>query len=207
MRLNKQDGGERQCISVTNNEVSADEQRSLRKQGLRPGDPEWEALGICDYITKPRVTAAITGTTPESDPIKGDYRFTDEFPMSDGLEENAAYFTLTYEDPLSVRHHRAFEHVAPMLWLRSGSWGRIIDDLGEDGWDVAEAYGVLENIDQLNDFVAKVTEVETVETVFVVTDSDAAFQMTCRDLPERVTSVRLYESYLHNFQINRRAGA
>lgn len=40
MRLNKQDGGRRQCISVTNNEVSADEQRALRKQGLRPGDDD-----------------------------------------------------------------------------------------------------------------------------------------------------------------------
>lgn len=207
MRLNKQDGGRRQCISVTNNEVSADEQRGLRKQGLRPGDPDWEALGICDYITKPRVTAAITGKTPAGDPIKGDYKFTDEFPMSDGFEENAAFFTLTYEDPLSIRHHRAFERIAPMLWLRAGSRGRVIDDLGEDGWDVSEAYGVLENVDQLADFVAHVGEVETVGTVFVVTDSDAAFQMTCRDLPERVTAVRLYESYLHNFQINRRAGA
>ena len=64
MRLNRQDGGRRQCISVTNNEVSAEEQRGLRKQGLRPGDADWEALGICDYITKPRVTAAITGRTP-----------------------------------------------------------------------------------------------------------------------------------------------
>ncbi|WP_228019691.1 site-specific DNA-methyltransferase [Brachybacterium epidermidis] len=34
MRLNKQDGGRRQCISVTNNEVSAEEQRGLRTSGL-----------------------------------------------------------------------------------------------------------------------------------------------------------------------------
>lgn len=207
MRLNKQDGGRRQCVSVTNNEVSADEQQTLRKQGLRPGDPGWEALGICDYITKPRITAAITGETPEGTPVKGVYKFTDEFPMADGFEENAAFFTLTYEDPLSVRHHRAFERIAPMLWLKAGSRGRIITDLGGRGWDVAEAYAVVENIDQLLEFLAKVEEVDTVETVFVVTDSDAAFQTACRDLPERVTAVRLYESYLHNFTINRRAGA
>ena len=207
MRLNKQDGGQRRSISVTNNEVSAEEQKRLRKAGLRPGDEDWELRGICDYITKPRVTAAVTGRTPEGDPIKGDYKFTDEFPMSEGFEENAAFFTLTYEAPLSVRHDRAFTKVAPMLWLRAGSRGRIIEDLGEEGWDVAEAYGVLKNMDQLSDFVARVGEVETVETVFVVTDSDAAFQMTCRDLPSRVTPIRLYKSYLHNFAINRRAGA
>lgn len=207
MRLNRQDGGHRQCISVTNNEVSAEEQKRLRKAGLRPGDPDWEAQGICDYITKPRVTAAITGKTPEGELIKGDYKFTDEFPMSEGFEENAAFFTLTYEAPLSVRHDRAFAKVAPMLWLRAGSRGRVIEGLGEEGWDVAESYGVLKNMDQLSDFVARVEEVESVQTVFVVTDSDVAFQMTCRDLPSRVTPIRLYESYLHNFAINRRAGA
>ena len=103
MRLNRQDGGSRQCISVTNNEVSAEEQSRLRKDGLRPGDSDWERLGICDYITKPRITAAITGRTPAGDSITGDYKFTDEFPMADGFEENAAFFTLTYESPLSVR--------------------------------------------------------------------------------------------------------
>jgi adenine-specific DNA-methyltransferase len=75
MRLNKQDGGRRQCISVTNNEVGADEQKTLREQGLRPGDAEWEKLGICDYITKPRVHAAITGQTPDGEPIEGEYLF------------------------------------------------------------------------------------------------------------------------------------
>lgn len=63
MRLNRQDGGSRTSISITNNEVSVEEQKNLRKRGLRPGDPEWEALGICDYITKPRIEAAITGQT------------------------------------------------------------------------------------------------------------------------------------------------
>ncbi len=201
MRLNRQDGGRRQCISVTNNEVSAEEQHVLRRKGLRPGDEEWESQGICDYITKPRVTAAITGKTPEGEPIKGDYKFTDEFPMSEGFEENAAFFTLTYEAPLSVRHNRAFERIAPMLWLRAGSQGRIITDLGEDGWDVAETYGVLENLDQAGDFVARVAEEDSVKTAFIVTDDDSAFQMVCRDLPSAVLPVRLYESYLQNFML------
>lgn len=202
MRLNRQDGGRRQCISVTNNEVSAKEQAGLRREGLRPGDAGWEALGICDYITKPRLTAAISGQTPEGAPIKGDYKFTDEFPMSEGFKENAAFFTLTYEASLSVRHNRAFERVAPMLWLRAGSRGRIIYDLGEDGWDVAEAYGVLENLDQADDFVAAVNARDGIEIAYVVTDDDSSFQMVCRELHNSVLPVRLYESYLQNFEIN-----
>lgn len=202
MRLNKQDGGRCQCISVTNNEVGADEQGKLRKQGLRPGDSEWEQWGICDYITKPRIRAAITGRTPDGDPIKGDYKFTDEFQMADGFEENAAFFTLTYESPLSVRHNRAFERIAPMLWMRAGSTGRIIDDLGDRGWDVSEVYAVLEDIDNAETFFAAMRNAEDVRTVFVITDDEAAFQMVCRELPSELEMVRLYESYLQNFEIN-----
>jgi adenine-specific DNA-methyltransferase len=74
MRLNKQDGGSRRSICVTNNEVSADEQKKLRTRGLRPGDPAWEALGICEWVTKPRITAAVTGRTPGGEPVKGEYK-------------------------------------------------------------------------------------------------------------------------------------
>lgn len=206
MRLNREDGGHRQCISVTNNEVSADEQGKLRKQGLRPGDAEWERLGICDYITKPRIRAAITGRTLDGEPIKGDYKFTDEFPMAEGFEENAAFFTLTYEAPLSVRHNRAFERIAPMLWLRAGATGRVIDDLGDRGWDISTVYAVLENIDDAESFFGAVRGAEAVHTVFVVTDDDAAFQMVCRELRADLNVVRLYESYLQNFEISQGRG-
>jgi len=162
MRLNRQDDGRRQCISVTNNEVAAEEVRRLRKQGLRPGDPDWEKSGICDYITKPRIHAAISGKTPLGEPIKGEYKYTDKFPMSEGFKENAAFYTLTYEGPLSVAHHRAFARVAPMLWMRAGSQGRIIENLGIDGWEVAETYGVLENLDKAKEFTMHVAQADNV---------------------------------------------
>lgn len=200
MRLNKQDGGRRQCISVTNNEVSAEEQKSLLKGGLRPGDREWEALGICEYATKPRVGAAITGLTPEGDPIKGDYKFTDEFPMSDGFEENAEFFTLTYESPGRVARNRDFLRIAPLLWLAAGSVGRRIDDVA-DGWDVAETYGVLSDLDQSGDFVDAVTAAESVTHAFIVTDDERSYQAIADALPDRVECVRLYEAYLKNFEI------
>jgi adenine-specific DNA-methyltransferase len=129
MRLNHQDGGARQCISVTNNEVAPDEQAKLRESGLRPGDAEWEDWGICYYITEPRIEAAITGKTPEGEEIAEDYKFTDESPIADGFKENAEFFTLTYETPVAVSHNRAFERIAPLLWMRAGSEGRRIQKL------------------------------------------------------------------------------
>lgn len=202
MRINHQDGGHRQCISVTNNEVSVEEHSRLRREGLRPGDENWEQLGICDHITKPRITAAITGLRPDGESVAGAYRFTDEFPMSDGFEENAAFFTLTYEGPLSVAHHRAFARIAPMLWLRAGARGPIISTIGDKGWDVTDVYGVLDDLDAAARFVAEVKKAPGVRMAYIVSDDDLAFQMVCRELPRGVRPVQLYESYLRNFEIN-----
>lgn len=199
-RLNKQDGGRRRCISVTNNEVSADEQDELRKKGLRPGDPDWERWGICDYITKPRVEAAITGRTPAGDPIKGDYKFTDEFPMADGFAENVEFFTLTYESAMRVSSNREFRKIAPFLWLRAGSRGRRIEDVTA-GWDVADAYGVIANLDRSDAFVEAVEAQDGLTHAFIVTDEDRLFEALVRRLPAHVEPVRLYSSYLRNFEI------
>ncbi len=199
MRLNKQDGGRRQCISVTNNEVAADEQKALRELGFRPGDPEWEKWGICDYITKPRVQAAITGKTPDGEPIKGDYKFTDEFPMADGFEENTEFFTLTYEAEKSVGHNLAYARIAPLLWLRAGACGKRIDKLPVEGWAVADAYGLLTEVDKATPFVKALTKAKEARVAFIVTDDDRRFQSVAKRLPKGVEPVRLYESYLTNF--------
>lgn len=199
MRLNRQDGGHRQCISVTNNEVAADEQKALREQRFRPGDSSWEKWGICDYITKPRVQAAITGKTPDGQPIKGEYKFTDEFPMADGFEENAEFFTLTYETPISVSHNRAFARIAPLLWMRAGSRGRRIDTLPESGWEVSDAYGLLVDVDSAAPFISAVTQSQGLAVAYIVTDDDRRFQSIARRLPDAIEPVRLYESYLTNF--------
>ena len=199
MRLNHQDGGRRQCISVTNNEVAADEQKALREQGLRPGDTEWEKHGICDYITKPRVAAAITGKTPAGEPIKGDYKFTDEFPMADGFEENAEFFTLTYEAKSAVNHNLAYARIAPMLWLRAGAQGRRVDKLPPEGWAVADTYGLLTEVDQATPFIHAVSQASGLRIAYIVTDDDRRFQAIAKRLPHGVEPVRLYESYLSNF--------
>jgi len=88
MLLKRQGGGYRQCISVTNNEVADNERKALNKQGLRPGNPDWEQHGICQYITFPRLKETITGKIPDGEPIKGDYKFNDAFPMAKGLPAN-----------------------------------------------------------------------------------------------------------------------
>ncbi|EGQ8153434.1 site-specific DNA-methyltransferase [Vibrio parahaemolyticus] len=200
LRLNRQDQGKRVCIAITNNEVASDEQRKLRSEAKRPGDKEWEQLGICEYITKPRILAAITGNTPDGSPINGSYKFNDEFPMSEGFEENAEFFTLTYETPVAITHNLAFSKVASLLWLRAGSEGKRIEELPPQGWDIAETYGVLADLDKSQEFCARATESKDMRIAYIVTNDDRRFQSVARNLPKNVEPVRLYEAYLNNFQ-------
>lgn len=203
MRLNHEDGWRRRSIVVTNNEVSDAEAKVLHKSSHHPGDLEWEALGIFEHITKPRIEAAVTGVTHEGKPVVGDYKFTDEFPMSDGLAENVEFFTLTYEDPDRVQLGVAFETVAPLLWLMAGATGPRIDAIA-GSWSIPEngRYGVLFDADAWPDFTEAVKGHEGLTHAFVVTDSDAVFHRVVAELPDTVTPVRLYESYLRSFAIN-----
>ena len=200
-RLNRQDGGSRQSIMVTNNEVSADEGKDLRKRGLRPGDPEWEALGIFEHITRPRVTAAITGLTPEGEPIKGDYKFIDEFPMAEGFEENVAFLELRYLDADDVDLGLAYDDLAPLLWLRAGADGRVARRVSDDGrplaFDWTDRYGVLFDEDHWRAFVA--ARPESATAAFIATWSPATFAGIATELPAGMDVVRLYDTYLSQF--------
>lgn len=71
--LNAEDGGNRRCILVTNNEVSDAEAKALTQQGHKPGDEEWERLGIARYVTWPRTVCAIEGHDVNGNPLKGEY--------------------------------------------------------------------------------------------------------------------------------------
>lgn len=200
MRLNKQDAGTRISISVTNNEVSADEQKELRTEGFRPGDDNWEQRGICEFITKPRIQAAVTGKTPGGEPITGSYNFADQFPFSDGFQENVEFLTLTYEAPLQVTTGRAFERIAPLLWLRAGSRGRRIE-IVSSGWDVADTYGVIVDLDQSEKFVEAMAKSASASHAFVFTDEDRLFEMVARQLPDHIEVVRMYDAYIRNAEI------
>lgn len=194
MRLNEEDSGTRCAILVTNNEIAAGDFRKLRQSGLRPRDAGWEAFGVHEYVTRPRLSTIATGVR------------TDGTTFSDGLSQNLEFFTLTYEAPLRVASHRDFERIAPLLWMRAGSRGRRIDDVTQ-GWDVAEAYGVLADLDQVDVFVKSVMEQDRLDLAFIVTDEDRLFASVVRELPDHVEPVRLYEAYLRNFEIESGRGA
>ncbi|MHA7658407.1 site-specific DNA-methyltransferase [Mycobacterium sp. ML2] len=201
--LNAEDGGQRQSILVTNNEVSVIEAAALRVKGYKPGDDEWDTLGIFHHVTVPRVKAVIEGVTPGGEPIAGDYLGTGQ-PIADGLIENAEFFDLTYEDPDLISLGRKFQAIAPLLWMKAGSRGARIDEPAAD-WALPDdaIYGILFDTDQWRRFVDAVTfRANEIVHVFIVTNSESTYQQILNELPNGVGSTQLYADYLRTFEIN-----
>ncbi|WP_249704715.1 site-specific DNA-methyltransferase [Bacillus zhangzhouensis] len=71
--LNYSDGGNRQCILVTNNEVSEEEGRALDKLGLFQGNPSREEHGICKTVTFPRCKYILNGEREDGSQLEGKY--------------------------------------------------------------------------------------------------------------------------------------
>jgi adenine-specific DNA-methyltransferase len=124
--------------------------------------------------------------------------------MSEGLEENVEFFELTYLDPEDIEISAAFAGIAPLLWLRAGGRGEMIENDAPDN-DNTETYGVLFNPDRWRTFVTDLHD--DVKTVFIVTDSPSIFAAIASELSTGVEAVRLYENYLSTFALNTRRTA
>ncbi len=146
--LNAEDGGNRQCIMVTNNEVSADEEKRLMQQGYKKGDDEWEKLGIAKHVTWPRTVCSIEGKDINGKPLKGDY-ITDcgrELKMSDGFKCNVKYFKcdwiprrpedyllsnalcLHIKEMIELQTGREVDGVKQVLILNKDDYNKIVAD-------------------------------------------------------------------------------
>lgn len=199
--LNAEDGGHRRCIMVTNNEVSEAEAKDLKAKGFKPGDPEWEKLGIAHYVTWPRTVCSIKGRNIKGEPLKGNYIGSD-IPMADGFKANATFFKLGFLDKNSVALGRQFNELLPILWMKAGAIGACpsIDGSLPDYLICKEnKMAVLINENAYMEFAEQIDE--SIDTVYIITDSDAGYREMIKDLNVKNT-YQLYRDYLDNFRIN-----
>lgn len=204
--MNAKDNGKRRCICVTNNEVSAEEQDAFIKAGMRPYDREWEKYGIANYFTWPRTVCSIEGHDINGKVLEGNYGKPSkgidlgyDMPMSEGFKANAVFCELTYESAWPIRLDRAFDAIAPILWMQAGCRGPIIKRIGKS-YLTTDFYGVLFDYAQASKFCEKVKKTESIKTVFVVTDDQRRYSNMCKRLPG-VEVHRLYETFLRTFEI------
>ena len=202
--LNAEDGGKRQCIMVTNNEVSAEEATNLQQKGFQPGDPEWERLGIARYVTWPRTVCSIKGEDVNGNPLKGEYIGSD-LKMADGFKANVVFFRLGFLNKTAVSLGRQFKELLPLLWLKSGGKGKCPN---LDTTEVPKmlilpenAFAVLCDENYFAEFEQKLIHLPQIATVFIITDYENGFKRMRQSLSAQ-NCYQLYRDYLDNFRIN-----
>lgn len=202
--LNTEDGGHRRCILITNNEVSVDESKELLAQGYQPGDVEWEKIGIARYVTWPRIVCSIKGYDINGTPLKGNY-IGSERPMCDGFKANAIFFKLGFLDKTAVAFGWQFKEILPVLWMKAGSVGRC----PEINTDTVQGmlifpknkFAVLVDEKKYLEFLAELDQHPEIETVYIMTDSEAGYRDMIIGLEDRNT-YQLYQDYLDHFRVN-----
>ena len=189
---------------VTNNEVSEAEAKNLSAQGYKPGDDEWEKLGIAQYVTWPRTVCSIEGHDINGNPLKGNY-IGNDIPMADGFKANAAFFKLGFLDKTSVALGRQFRELLPLLWLKAGSIGpcpAIDKDAIPDMLILPENhFAVLVDESSFSAFEDALDTHPEIDTVYLVTDYDVNYRAMANSLKVKNT-YQLYRDYLDNFRIN-----
>lgn len=203
--LNAEDGGHRRCIMVTNNEVSEQEAKTLTKQGYKPGDDEWERLGIARYVNWPRTVCSIEGHDVNGQPLKGEYLGTDHRQMKDGFEANCIFFKLDFLDKTQVALGRQFRELLPLLWMKAGSIGPCpileSDNIPQMMVLTENGFAVLTDEKAFSQFVEQVNSEDSIRMVYLVVDSDSLYREMTHSFPRRQTC-QLYRDYLDNFRIN-----
>ncbi len=202
--LNAEDGGHRRCILVTNNEVSDAEAKEMTARGLKPGDEEWEKLGIARYVTWPRTVCSIEGHDVNGNPLKGNY-IGSEIPMADGFKSNAVYFKLGFLNKTNVSLGREFARMLSLLWMKAGAHGVCPEIEGNSVPDMLvlpeNQFAVLNKESLFMDFAEKVNDNSNIKYVFIITDSNNAYRDMISHINTRKT-FQLYRDYLDNFRIN-----
>lgn len=130
------------------------------------------------------------------------YYIGSDIPMADGFKANAAFFKLGFLDKNSVALGRQFNELLPILWMKAGAIGACpsIDGSLPDYLICKEnKMAVLINENAYMEFAEQIDE--SIDTVYIITDSDAGYREMIKDLNVNNT-YQLYRDYLDNFRIN-----
>lgn len=201
--MNAEDGGQRRCICVTNNEVSDEEAKALASKGISPGDEKWEKLGIARYVTWPRIVCSITGRDINGKPIKGTY-FESDIEMAQGFKSNAIYFKLGFLDKTAVALGRQLEELLPVLWMKAGAHGACPSiENNKEYMQIMpnNQFALLVNEKYFQEFNEEVKKHPEIKTIYIVTDSEAGYREMISGYGDKDT-YQLYRDYLDNFRIN-----
>jgi len=203
--LNAEDGGRRRCIMVTNDEVSVDEAKKLTEDGYKPGDQEWDSLGIARYVTWPRTVCSIKGRDINNKSLSGSYLESD-LSIGEGFKSNVVFYKLGFLDKNEIALGRSFFDLMSILWMKAGSVGKCpefekTDRIPDMVILRKNHFAVLANERYYLQFQEEVNQCLEIDTIYIVTDSENGYREMISGLNTENT-YQLYRDYLDNFKIN-----
>ena len=208
MRLNQEDGGQRKSISITVNSLSEREEKDFIKKGITPRDKEWIDLGIAHHVTFPRLKAAILGKTAKSNYetiIPGNYKYNLKTLLSDGFKDNVSLYELTYNKKDTVEEGYSFNHISPLLMIKSGQLGNTInkEDIVKKGYHVNNTHAVIFDLGKINECYKEIEKItshknHSFKHLYIFSHDNLQYQLAAKHFPN-LKVIRLYES----LEINR----
>ena len=139
--------------------------------------------------------------------LLGDYVEQEQIkiPMSNGFKANCEFFKLGFLDKNEVALGKQFKELLPILWMKAGSIGKrpeINEDKIPDVLIFPEnQFAMLVNVSHYVEFERQMESHPEIDTVFIVTDSEAGYREIISRLKDTNT-YQLYRDYLDNFRIN-----
>jgi adenine-specific DNA-methyltransferase len=163
--LNERDQGRRQCILVTNNEVSIENSNLLTIAGMQPGDVAWENKGVCKSVTWPRAKNTILGTNSDGTPLSGEYFDSNLLER----EISREVFQLSFAEGPELSSIMRKD----LLKLIDGVSG---SDLKDKSFCVSKNGLIAVVFDDMDIFLEELEDFPNIEKVFIVTKNKSGFK-------------------------------
>lgn len=170
--LNKEDGGSRRCIMVTNNEIGEQKEKELLHKGVYPGNNEWEKWGIARYVTWPRTQCSILGVDINGKPLEGEY-----FTSLTETKESDRKFTQINLLPAGANQKQKKSLVSLINKQKDVKLPTMTTDVPyivpeDDSYNAS----ILFDVTKIDDYLEALEGNEYITNFYVETDKDAIFK-------------------------------
>ena len=182
--LNAEDGGNRRCVMVTNNEVSAEEENKLKRAGYHPGQGEWEKWGIARYVNWPRTKCSILGLDVDGNPINGFYQ---TYLRQEKEKERTIKQITLIDNPSSLKTAQKKELVALCCQ------GKLPQSLvkADTKFIVSEDHpcSILFEINYAEEWLEALEDQDQITEFYIVTRNNEAFKKLKADIQELLGNI------------------
>lgn len=180
--LNAEDGGHRRCILVTNNEIGVNAEKEMRVKGFKPGDEEWEKIGIARYVTWPRTVASIIGKDINNHPLTDKYFST----ITKAIEKKRTITQINYIDEEELKKAASKKKIISLV-TKGMIGGKLITD---DCYYVASedlkiTCSVLIDASRYEEYLEEITDFDHITNFIVITKDNKLFNKINKAIEEQ----------------------